>query len=61
MPRAADPFKKRWKWVMEDLQKRGIAIGGVQISGDTFTILTPEGAQSKLDPYDHWKKTQEKK
>lgn len=61
MSRAADPFKQRFKWVMEDLQKRGFPIGGVTVHGDTFTVLTIDGAQAKLTPYEKWKQNQETK
>lgn len=62
MPRTADPFKQRFNWVMDQLKKRDFPIGGVTVDPNdgTFTVLTVDGTEAKLSPYEKWKQNQDK-
>jgi len=53
-----DKFKRRFIWIMNQMEKRSIELGGVTVDGDKFTIFTPEGQPVEGDAFDKWEAEQ---
>ena len=49
-------LRKRINEILDLWKERGLEVGGLVVEGDRIVVLTPDGAQKELDPFEQWER-----